>query len=131
MKAIYDFLRECGVFYVLTMDDGFPMGRPFGAVMEHEGKLYISTANSKNVYKQICENGKVCIVAKEPESRAWIRIKGIAEECRDIELKEKMMETCPILSKRYPSAECEYFAIFGIKVISAAIHTDAGIEKLI
>lgn len=131
MKTVYDFLRECGVFYVLTVDGDFPTGRPFGAVMEHEGKLYISTANSKDVYKQIIEKGKVCIVAKKPESRTWIRIKGIAEECRNIGMKEKMMEVCPILSKRYPSAECGYFAIFGIEVISAAIHTDEGIEKLI
>lgn len=49
MSMTYDFLKECGVFYVLTLNGNFPAGRPFGAVMEHEGDLYISTGDMKDV----------------------------------------------------------------------------------
>lgn len=38
MSKVYDFLQECGCFYVLTLNGDFPAGRPFGAVMEHDGK---------------------------------------------------------------------------------------------
>ena len=47
MSKAYEFLKECGVFYVLTADKNKPSGRPFGAVMEHEGALYISTGKTK------------------------------------------------------------------------------------
>lgn len=34
MSREYEFLKECGYFYVLTINKDFPDGRPFGAVME-------------------------------------------------------------------------------------------------
>lgn len=34
MSKEYDFLKECGYFYVLTINGDYPAGRPFGAVME-------------------------------------------------------------------------------------------------
>lgn len=41
MSKEYEFLKQCGYFYVLTINDKFPAGRPFGAVMEYE-KSFIS-----------------------------------------------------------------------------------------
>lgn len=41
MSATYDFLKECGVFFVLTVDGSQPIGRPFGAIMEYENSLFI------------------------------------------------------------------------------------------
>ena len=53
MSKSYEFLKECGVFYVLTVNDNMPCGRLFGAVMEYENKLYIATATMKDFYKKI------------------------------------------------------------------------------
>ena len=51
MSKAYEFLRECGYFYVLTINKDFPAGRPFGAVMEYDNKLYISTNTGiKHIY---------------------------------------------------------------------------------
>ena len=41
MSKVYEFLKECGYFYVLTINGDYPAGRPFGAVMEYYNKLYI------------------------------------------------------------------------------------------
>ena len=38
MSKAYEFLKEYGYFYVLTINDNFPAGRPFGAVMEYDNK---------------------------------------------------------------------------------------------
>ena len=40
LKSTCDFIKNCGVFYVLTVHGNAPAGRPFGAIMEHEGKLF-------------------------------------------------------------------------------------------
>ena len=91
MSKTYDFLKECGYFYVLTMNGDFPAGRPFGAVMEYEDKLYISTNDGNSVHKQLRDNGNIQIIAKKENSREWIRITGKAAECTDIEMKQKML----------------------------------------
>ena len=32
MKEVFEFLRNCGVFYIATLDGNKPRVRPFGAV---------------------------------------------------------------------------------------------------
>lgn len=68
MGKVYDFLQKCGVFYVLTLNGGRPEGRPFGAVMEAYGKLFFSTAKTKQVYKQLTHN---------PINRSKTEYKGV------------------------------------------------------
>ena len=45
MNETLQFLKECGTFYLATSENGQPHVRPFGAVCEYEGKLYIVTNN--------------------------------------------------------------------------------------
>lgn len=47
MKEAYEFLKNCGTFYLATEENGQPHVRPFGALCEFEGKLYIETNNQK------------------------------------------------------------------------------------
>ena len=118
LEKAYRFLKECACFYVLTINGDFPAGRPFGAVMEYEDKLYISTNDGNNAHKQLRANGHIQIIAKKENSREWIRITGNATECTAIEMKQKMLETCPILSKHFPSAESTHYLLFQIRVQS-------------
>lgn len=118
MSKEYEFLKECGYFYLLTINRDFPAGRPFGAVMEHDGKLFISTNNKNKVHKQLRSNGNIQIVAKKETSRQWIRITGKATECNDIKIKQKMLKECPVLSKHFSSAENEHYLIFKIDILS-------------
>lgn len=120
MSKEYEFIKECGYFYVLTINKDFPAGRPFGAMMEdEEGYLYIATNNENKVHEQLRNNGKVQIIAKKEGTRTWLRITGIAKECTDIQLKKKFMEVCPVLSKHYESAECERFLVFKIRIMDS------------
>lgn len=47
-----------------------------GAVMEYDGKLFISTNDGNSVHKQLRDNGNIQIVAKKEATREWIRITG-------------------------------------------------------
>ena len=123
MSKAYEFLKECDCFYVLTINKGFPAGRPFGAVMEHGGKLFISTNNKNEAHKQLRSNGNIKIVAKKEASRQWIRITGKATECSDIKIKQKMLKECPILSKHFSSAENEHFLLFQIDILSTEFNS--------
>lgn len=130
MSRTFDFLKECGVFYVLTMNGDRPAGRPFGAVMEEGESLYFSTAVGKEVYAQLKKEPKIQIVALKPQSREWIRVDGKAVECQDILKKKKMLKECPSLTKHFKKAEDEHFALFQLTEMDAYLYTDEGKEKI-
>lgn len=116
MSQAYEFLKECGIFYVLTINKDYPAGRPFGVVMEVNDDLYISTNDFNQAHIQLKENNHVQIIAKKPTSREWIRITGIAEECNDAALKQKMYDENAILQRHHTSADSSHFLMFKIKV---------------
>ena len=58
MKEVLEFLQKAGTFYVATVDGDQPRVRPFGAVCGFEGKLYLVTNNTKDVYRQMLANPK-------------------------------------------------------------------------
>ena len=116
MSKAYEFLKECGSFFVLTINGDYPAGRPFGAVMEVGEDLYLSTNDLNQAHRQLRGNGHVQIIAKRPDSMEWIRITGIAAECRDKALRQKMYEETPILQKHHESAESEHFLMFKVTV---------------
>lgn len=116
MSQAYNFLKECGIFYVLTINKEYPAGRPFGVVMEVNDDLYISTNDFNQAHIQLKENNHVQIIAKKPNSREWIRITGIAEECNDATLKQKMYDENAILQRHHTSADSSHFLMFKIKV---------------
>lgn len=117
MSKVCDFIRDCGVFFVLTMNDKFPAGRPFGAIMEDENGLYISTADTKALYKQIKENGNIQLLALKHGTREWIRVTGIAKENNSNKIKKKMLTECPVLKKHYESEKSPHYNIFQIDII--------------
>ena len=53
MSKAYDFLKECGAFFVLTINGEYPAGRPFGAVMEIGDDLYLATNDMNEAHKQM------------------------------------------------------------------------------
>ena len=121
MSKAYEFLKECGSFFVLTINDDFPAGRPFGAVMEVGEDLYLSTNDMNQAHKQMKANEHMQIVAKKPTSRDWIRITGISTECDNKELKAKMLQECPILQQRFGAVGMEHFIMFKVKVVNVEI----------
>ena len=122
MSEAYEFIKSCGAFFVLTFNGDFPAGRPFGAIMEHEGDLYISTSDMKAVYKQLKACPNVQLVALKPGTRVWIRVTGTATECTDVAVKQKILDTCPLLTHHFPSPNAPHFAVFRISVLDAQMN---------
>ncbi|MGN0773220.1 MAG: pyridoxamine 5'-phosphate oxidase family protein [Candidatus Ventricola sp.] len=122
MSQAYEFIKSCGAFFVLTLNGDFPAGRPFGAIMEHEGDLYISTGDMKAVHHQLKDCPNVQIVALKPGTRAWIRVTGTAAECTDTVVKQKMLEACPALTNHFPTPDAPHFVVFRIRVLDVQMN---------
>ncbi|MPN06815.1 hypothetical protein SDC9_154072 [bioreactor metagenome] len=100
MKKALQFLQESGTFYLATTEGDQPRVRPFGAVFEYEGKLYILTNNTKECFKQMLENPKVEISAMNKNGQ-WIRVTGEVANDDRREVKEFALEAHPSFKTLY------------------------------
>jgi len=99
MREVLEYLKECGVFYVATNEQGQPRVRPFGVVADFEDKLYISTNNQKDVFKQMQVNPKIEISGMK--NGTWIRVEAIVVRDNRKEAREKMLADNPSLEEMY------------------------------
>ncbi len=111
LQKTLNFLLENKTFFLATVDGGQPRVRPFGLVVEHEGRLWFGTANTKAVYRQLQANPRVEISATSPDSD-WIRLSGKAIFAQNTEVKRKAFETMPMLSNIYQGPEDPTFEMF-------------------
>ena len=101
MEEVKEFIKNCGAYFLATVDGDQPHVRPFGTVDIFEGKLYIQTGKCKNVSKQIQSNGKVEICAMDKSGTKWIRLSGILVRDDRREPKVHMLENYPELKSMY------------------------------
>ncbi len=121
MKKVLDYLKTCGAFYLATTDGNQPRVRPFGAVCEFEGKLYITTNNQKKVFAQMKENPKIEISAMDKGT--WLRLEAEAVQDDRREAREAMLEDNKAsLSKLY-SIDDGIFEVLYLKNATAAIYS--------
>ncbi len=99
MKEVHEFLKECGVYYLGTMDNDQPRVRPFGTIEIYNNLLYIQTGKNKDVYKQIEKNNKVEICAYKDGK--WLRISGSLIADDNVEAKKHMLDNYPELRSMY------------------------------
>ena len=99
MEEVYQFLKDAQTYYLATMEGDQRRVRPFGTIHMFEGKLYIQTGKSKEVSKQIVENGKVEICAMRGED--WIRVAGTLVEDDRVEARQSMLDAYPSLQSMY------------------------------
>ena len=99
MEEVQAFLKECGVYYLATMDGDQPRVRPFGTAEIFEGKLYIQTGNCKDVYKRIMKNPHVEICAFKDGK--WLRLSGILRRDDRFEARKDMLDKNPMLRGMY------------------------------
>ena len=102
MKEAQEFLKECGVYYLATIDGDKPRVRPFGTAEIFEDKLYIQTGKKKDVSKQIQVNNNVEVCAFKDGK--WLRIEGKLVRDDRLEAKQDMLDKNPSLKAMY-SAE--------------------------
>ena len=99
MKEVQEFLKECGVYYLATVEGDQPRVRPFGTAEIFENHLYIQTGKIKNVSKQIMNNPKVEICAFKDGK--WIRVTGKLVRDDRTEAKKYMLDQNPNLRSMY------------------------------
>lgn len=99
MNDIKEFIKNCGIYYLATIDENQPRVRPFGTFEIFDNHLYIQTGKSKDVYKQIKNNPNVELCSFKDGK--WIRVTGKLIEDDRIEAKKDMLDKNPDLRAMY------------------------------
>ena len=110
MKEVQEFLKNCGVYYLATVEDNKPRVRPFGTAEIFEDKLYIQTGKSKDVYKQIEVNPNVEICAFK--DGVWLRVNGKLVSDDRVEAKEDMLNKNPELKSMYSASDSNTIVLY-------------------
>ena len=120
MGEVLEFLKDCGVYYLATVDGDIPKVRPFGTAEIFENHLYIQTGKKKDVYKQIEKNNNVEICAFKDGK--WIRISGKLIPDDRVEAKKDMLDKNPNLRGMYNELDDNTIVLYfesGIATISS------------
>ena len=99
MEEVFEFLKECGTYYLATIDSDEPKVRPFGTVDIFENHLYIQTGKSKETFKQLEKNNHAEICAFK--DGRWIRVAGKLIVDDRVEAKKHMLDNYPELRNMY------------------------------
>lgn len=110
MKEVQKFLKECGVYFIATIDDNQPRVRPFGIAEIFDDHLYIQTGKNKNVYKQIQKNNKVELCAFKDGK--WIRVAGTLKVDDRVEAKKDILDKNPELRRMYDENDDNTAALY-------------------
>lgn len=112
MNKIVEELKTTGVFYIATVDsDGQPRVRPFGAVTEFEGKVYLCTNNTKKCYTEMISNPKTEISGMNPDG-TWLRVSGkLVRDDRD-EARAAVLDDNPNLKNMYSVGDGIFEVLF-------------------
>ncbi|SMC46861.1 pyridoxamine 5'-phosphate oxidase family protein [Sporomusa malonica] len=128
MNEVFNFLQDCGIFFVSTVDGNQPRVRPFSFAMEHEGKLCFATSNQKPFYAQLMANPNIEICASK--NGRWLRLSGKAVFCTTKEAKAQALDALPMLKQMY-SVEDEIFEIFYLENAIANFCSMTGESKTV
>ena len=126
MNEALQFLMDNQIFYLATVDGDEPKVRPFGFVMEFQGKVYFCTGNTKEVYKQLQANPRFEVSSTDKTGRRWIRIKGKAVFDNNMAAKKQVFELLPMLADIYKDASNPVFEVFYLDEGEATIFSMAG-----
>ncbi len=101
MEEVQNYLKECGTFFIATVDGDQPHVRAFGVSEIIDGRLYIMTGKVKDVYKQMTKNGKFEICALKPSGSEWMRLSGVLVNDETLTVKEEFLNRNEGLKSMY------------------------------
>ena len=103
MQEVYEFLKECGVFYIATCEGAQPRVRPFGVVHIFEGRLYIHSGRGKKVSNQMLANPRVEICAFH--KGVTLRVAATVVDDPRMEAQESFLDANPTLKGMYAAGD--------------------------
>lgn len=112
----FQFIRECGYFFLATSADGKPKLRPMGMLYSDGNTLFFATDKRKKLYSELTGNPSVELASYNLNTRKWIRINGKAGTEGSQKIREEMAALYPMIKQEYIGPEEIFFVIFKLLI---------------
>lgn len=122
IEDCYQFIRDCGYFFLATSVDNQPKLRPFGIIYSDGKHLFIATDKRKNVYTELSQNPRIELASYNMRTRRWIRIHGDAEIENSMLIREEMLNFYPMLRQNRENEEELFLIIYRIRIDDLRIY---------
>ncbi len=122
-EKMLQFIKECGVFYYATVDNGKARVRPFSFVTILKGQLYFGMGDYKRSYRETVANPYVEICACK--NGEWLRIRGKAVFDLDPAINRQIFENNDFLRTKYGPGSQLTHAPFYLEEMDADFNTMA------
>lgn len=113
-----------GIFYLTTVNDGKPKARPYGFLMEYNGKICFTTNKNKPTYAQLLANPYVEICGMK-DNMGWIRLSGRAVNITSDDSRNAALNAMPALAQNYAVYGGD-FDVFGLEEAVADYYSFGG-----
>ena len=123
-QRIDEFMNKAEVFFLATVDGNKPKNRPLGFHLLKDDNLYFGVGNQKEVYKQMCENPLVEIVALVETD--FLRYYGKAVFEENYDFADSIVEGNEFLESIYNDETGFKLAIFHLEDATAEIRNITG-----
>lgn len=130
MKEVCNFLKQCGKYFIATVEGDQPRVRPFGTAAIYENRLYIQTGKRKNVAKQMMANPKIEICAYDEANGAWLRIEATVVPDERVEAKQFMLDEYPSLKGMYSATDDNTFLLY-LSNVTATFYSFEGEPRVV
>ncbi|MDR0708084.1 MAG: pyridoxamine 5'-phosphate oxidase family protein [Treponema sp.] len=114
IKGILDFVKSNQLFFIATVEGDQPRVRPFGALMEIDGRLAFCTNDQKDVFRQMQATNKVeiCSMGNMEKDMRVIRIFGEVSFDKSAETRNKFFAEFPFTAQQYKGRENIFVVCF-------------------
>ena len=108
----FQFIRECGFFFLATSVQGRPRLRPMGMILSNGSALFFATDRRKSVYGDLMVNPQVELGSYNINTSKWLRISGRVAEDTDSGVREQMLALYPMIRQEFAAKNELNFVIF-------------------
>lgn len=117
----FNFIRDCGYFFLATAVQSIPKLRPMGFIYADDRFLYIATDKRKQVYFELTNNPQVEVASYNLNTRRWIRINGSVEVENSDTIRDEMMTLYPMIRQEFIEQDEIYLVLFRMQIANAYI----------
>lgn len=117
----FNFIRDCGYFFLATAVQSIPKLRPMGFIYADDRFLYIATDKRKQVYIELTNNPQVEVASYNLNTRRWIRINGSVEVENSDTIRDEMMTLYPMIRQEFIEQDEIYLVLFRMQIANAYI----------
>lgn len=127
LELIDSFLTEAGMFFLASEDQDQAKCRPLRFHKIINDQLYFAVGDFKDVYKQLCKNPKLEIVAVN--GMDWLRFYGKAVFEESYELAQMILEASPHLQSIYNDDTNYKYMVFHLEDAAAEFRSTMTLTK--